>query len=102
MYRLTLVVVFRMADSVRPGNRLRGLIRFEAHIPLLMFFGAILLSEPVVAEHQVVMSLQVLRINRQNVLEFTDGFRVFLLQEQNTSGVVADDAILRVLRDDFT
>src|SRR5437867_7257024 len=102
VYRLPLVVIFRMADSVWPRNRLRGLIRFEAQIPLLMFFRAILLSKPVVAEHQVVMSLQVLRVNPQNVLEFTDGFVVFLLQEQNAPGVVADDAILRILLDHVT
>ena len=39
------------------------------------------------------MSLQVLRIDRQNVLEFPDRFRVLLLQKQNATGIVANDAI---------
>ena len=38
VYRLPLVVIFRMADPVRPRDRLCGLIRLETQIPLLMLF----------------------------------------------------------------
>src|SRR5437016_751880 len=63
VYRLPFVVIFRMADPVRPRDGLRGFIRLEPYVPFLMLLRAIPLPKPVVAKHQVVMSLQVLRVN---------------------------------------
>src|SRR5437899_10336363 len=58
VYRLPFVVIFRMADPVRPRDGLRGFIRLEPYVPFLMLLRAIPLPKPVVAKHQVVMSLQ--------------------------------------------
>src|SRR4051812_6205688 len=79
--RLALVVVFGMRHAELTRDRLRGLIRLKTQIAFLMLFGAGGLSESGVAEHQVVMSLEVFRIDLQNLLKLGDGFRVFLLQE---------------------
>src|SRR3989442_11741088 len=60
VYRLPFIVIFRMADPVGTGDRLRGLISLEPQIQFLMRFCAIFLSKTAVTEHQVVMSLQIL------------------------------------------
>src|SRR5215510_5022145 len=95
VYRLPLVVIFGMADSVASRDRLRRLIRLEAQIPCLMLLGANPIPEAVVTEHEVVMSLHVLGIDRQNGLKFPDRFSVFLLQKQNAPCVVPDHPVLR-------
>src|SRR5215471_19601102 len=91
-----------MADSVTPGNRLRRFIRLEAQVSFLVLFGALLVSKAVITEHQVVMSLHILRIDCQNALEFLDRVRIFLLEKQNATRIIAHDAILGILRDDLT
>src|SRR5437660_6342942 len=51
MHRLPLVVIFRMKLTIRPGDGLRGLVRFEAQIAYLMFLGLLPVAQAVVAKH---------------------------------------------------
>src|SRR5262245_5429893 len=101
MNRLPLVVVFRMRHPELSGDRLGGLIRLEPQISLLVLVRAILLSESVVAEHEIVVSLYIFRIDRQHLLKLRNSFRVFLLQKQNAPSIIADDTILRILLDNL-
>src|SRR5208283_5177418 len=57
---LPLVVVFRMQLPVGAGEGLRGFIRFEAQIAVAVLIRARLIAQSRVAEHQVVICLQVL------------------------------------------
>ena len=66
-----------------------------------MLLGAVPLSQAVVTEHEIIMSLHVFRIDRQHGFEFLNCLRVFFLQKQNPPGIVADNSIFRILRNDF-
>ena len=46
-------------------------------------FGQFLLAQAVVAKHQVVVRLQIFRIDCQHGLQNFHGFLIFALQEQN-------------------
>ena len=76
---LPLIVVFRMADPVASSDRLRRFVGLEAQVAFLVILGALLVSKTVISEHQVVMSLHILRIDCKDLLEFLDRVRIFLL-----------------------
>src|SRR5260370_13780525 len=65
MDRLPLVVVFGVRLAIGSRDRLRRLIGFESQIALFVFIGARFVTQTAVAEHQVVMRLQIFRINRE-------------------------------------
>ena len=76
---LSLVVVLGIELAVGTGDCLRGFVRFKTQIANLVLVGLFLVSQAVVAEHQVVVCLQVFRIDRQNGLQNVDGVRVLSL-----------------------
>ena len=67
MHRLPLVIVLRMKLAVRSGDGLRRLIRFKPQIPRLVLPGKLVVPHAAVAQHQVVMRLQVFRVDGQHL-----------------------------------
>ena len=65
-----------------------------------MFFGQFFLAQPVIAEHEVVVCLQVFGIDGQDGLQNFHRFIVLALQEENASQIVQSDAIPRILGQD--
>src|SRR6266700_3577360 len=62
---LTLVVVFRMRLAIGTGDGLSGLVSLETQLPDLMTMGLVLITEALVAKHQVVMGLEIFGIDGQ-------------------------------------
>jgi len=58
--RLPLVVVLGMSLAVRPGDGLRRFIGLEPQIARLVFVGFGVIAAAVVAQHEVVVRLQIL------------------------------------------
>ena len=100
MNRLALVVVFGMSLAVRPGDGLSRFIGLESQIPRLVFVRLSVVAQAVVAEHQVVMCLQIFGINGKCLLEFLNGIGVALFEKQNAAKLVAHNTIARELLKD--
>ena len=66
--QLTLVIVFRVRLAISAGEGLGGLISLEAQIKLLLMLCLVRLSQPLIAEHEVIVSLQVFRIYAEHLL----------------------------------
>ena len=96
--RLALVVVFGIELAIRTGDCLRSFVGFETQVAHLVLVGLLLVSKAVVAEHKIVVRLQVFRIDRQNGLQHVHGVRVFALEKQNASQIVQRHAIPGILR----
>ncbi len=94
---LPLVVVFRVRLPVGAGDGLGGFIGFEAQVAFLVRVRAGFVAESGVAEHQVVVGLQVFGINRQCLLEFLHGAGIALLQKENAAKLVDGHAVARIL-----
>ena len=94
---LPLVVVVLVQLAVRSGDRLRRFVRLEARVERPLPLGAGGISEPLVAQHQVVVRLQILGVDRQHLLELGDRLGELALQEQDAPELVADDAVARIL-----
>ena len=95
---LALVIVFGMKLPIASGNRLRSFVGFETQIARLMLLGHLVVAEPVVAEHEVVMRLQIFRIDRQHALQSLHRIGIFSLQEKNAAQIVERHAVARILR----
>ena len=83
MDRLPLVVVFRMKLAISASESLRCLVGLEAQILLLLMLRLICLAQTLIAQHKVVMGLQVLGIDVQDLLEFSNGIAAFPLKEEH-------------------
>ncbi len=99
MDRLPLVVVFGVRLAIGSGDRLRRLIGFESQITLFVSVGARFVTQTAVAEHQVVMRLQIFRINRESLVEFRHRIDIALLQEEDAADFVVHHAIAGILRE---
>ncbi len=97
---LTLVVVLGVSLAIGARQGLGGFVGFEAEVTLLVFVGAGFVAEAGVAQHEVVVGLQVFRVDRERLLEFFHRVPVALLQEEDAAEFVVDDAIARELRED--
>ena len=97
MNRLPLVVVFRMSLPVRSGNGLRRFVRLESQVAFFVCFGFGFVAQAVVAEHQVVVRLQIFRIDAERVFKFFHGVRILLLQKIDAPQLVAHHAVARIL-----
>ena len=84
--------------AVRSGQRLRGFICLEAQIALLVLVGIQFVAQARVAEHQIVVCLQIFRIDRKRLLEFFHRIGIAFLQKKHAAQFVVDHAIARVLR----
>src|SRR5271157_4670205 len=62
---LAFVVVLGMHAAIRAGDGLRGLVRFEAQVPLLILVCLLEVADSFVAKHHIVVRLQVFRIDGQ-------------------------------------
>jgi len=76
---------------------LRGLVGFESPEQRLFASRLFGLPQPPVAEHQIVVRLNVLWIHRQHLLQRRDGFLVAPVEEQDPPDLVQHDAIARIL-----
>ena len=65
VHLLSLVVVFGMELTIGAGYGLGCLVGFKSQVTGLVLFGQLLLTQAVEAEHQVVVRLQVFRIDGQ-------------------------------------
>ena len=97
MYGLSLRIVFWMLQPVCTRDCLRSFVRFETHVESSMKLRVRFIAQSLVAKHQVVMGLQVLRIDAQGRLKFLDCIRVLVLEEQSATQIVAHDAVARIL-----
>src|SRR5271166_5323216 len=52
---LAFVVVLGMHPAIRAGDGLRGLVRFEAQVPLLILVGLLKVADTFVAKHHIVV-----------------------------------------------
>src|SRR5574338_261387 len=95
---LPLVVVVRVKLAIRAGDRLRVFVRLEAAVERLFASSALVLAEAAIAQHQVVVRLEIFRIDRQYALEGIDAFLVLPLQEEHAPELVEDDSVSRVAR----
>src|SRR5580692_3036247 len=93
---LPLVVVFRIELAIRPSDGLRRFISLEAQVASLMFFSHFFVAESVVAEHEIVVGLQVFGIDGQHLLQNFHGVRIFSLKKQNAAKIVQRHPIMRV------
>ena len=101
MDRLALVVVFRMKLAVWAGDGLRRFIGFETQIADLVFVGLLFVSQSVVAEHQVIVRLQIFGIHGQHRLQDRDRVGILALQKQSASQIVQRNPIAGILRQNF-
>ena len=85
MNGLALVVVFGVGLAVGAGEGLRGFVGFEAEVALLVRVGAGFVAESSVAEHEVVVGLEVFGIDGESLLEFLRGVSVTLLEEEDAA-----------------
>ena len=92
------VAVFGMELTIGPGDGLRRFVRLEPFVERALSRRARRVSEPLIAEHQIVVGLQVFRIDGQHTVERDDRFLVLALQEQHATELIQDDAITRILR----
>ena len=97
MHALSLVVVLGMQLPVGSRNHLRGFICFETQVEFPFSLGFIGLPQALVAEHQVVVRLQIFGINRKHGLQDLHGLGIFALQEKNASQIVERNTVTRIL-----
>src|SRR5579883_3466282 len=95
---LALEIVVGMRLAIGAGDRLRSFIGFEAQIALLVSAGAGIVAEAGIAEHQIVIGLEILGIDGKRLLKFFHGISVALLEEEDATEFVVDDAVARILR----
>src|SRR5215472_443123 len=97
---LAFVVISGMRLAVRARDRLRGFIGLETKVTSLVLLCLRVVAESVVAKHEVVVGLQVFRIDRQRFLKLRDGVGVALLEEKNAAEFVVHHAVARELLED--
>src|SRR2546422_135292 len=95
---LALVVVLGVLTAVRAGDGLRRFVGFEAQVARLVLPRAVLLAEAVIAEHQVIVRLQILRIYAEDVFKLFDRVGVAALEEENAAQFIAHHPVARILR----
>ena len=96
--RLPFVVVGGIQLPEGPGDRLGGLVGLEAQIQLLFAPGGLGVAQTTVAEHQVVVRLQILGIDRDHTLQEIDRVPVLTLQEEDACLLIQHHAIAWILR----
>src|SRR5712692_10618270 len=96
--RLPFIIILGVRLPVRAGNRLRRFVCLEAKISRLVGLGPVVVPQPVVAKHQIVMRLQILWIDAQGRLEFLHGIGVTLLQKKHAPYFIVHHAVARELR----
>ena len=82
---LALVVVFGVGLAIGAGQGLGGFVGFEAEVAFLVLVGAGFVAEAGVAEHEVVVGLEIFRIDGEGLLEFFDGVGVALLEKEDAA-----------------
>src|SRR5690348_9944487 len=94
---LPLVVVFRMRQAIGSGERLCGFVGFESKVALLVSRSLLVVADTAIAEHEVVVRLQILGIDNDGLLQLVNCLLIFVLKEEDAADVVADNAILGIL-----
>src|SRR6266403_4068388 len=82
-----------MGLAIGAGQGLGRFVGFETEIAFLVFVGAGFVAEAGVAEHQVVIGLEIFGVDGECLLEFFRGVGVTFLQEEDAAEFVVDDAI---------
>ena len=96
MDRLPLVVVVGVQLAVGAGDRLGRLVRLEAPVERLVPLRHLAVSGSLVAEHQIVVCLQVLGVDGEHLRELGDRLAVLPLQEEEPADLVAHHAVAGV------
>ena len=99
--RLTLVVIFRIAEPIGSCDRLGGFVGLKSQISCLMFPRHLFVAHPSISEHQVVVGLQIFGIDGKYSLQRSNCVRIFSLQKQHSAKIVDSDSVTRILGDDF-
>src|SRR6059058_168004 len=99
--RLTLIIIFRMLLAVWACDRLGRLVCFESEITLLMLLRLLLVSKAAVAKHQVVLRLQVFRIDLKHGIQDVNAIFIFALQKQNSAKVIQRNSVTWILHQQF-
>ena len=94
---LAFVVGLGVAPPYRSGDELGRLVGLESQIEPALPVGQLLPAQPSIAEHQVVVGLQVFRVHRQDLEELRDRLVVLSFQEENAAGLVSDHSIAGIL-----
>src|SRR5580765_8307509 len=94
---LALVVVVGRAQTVRTGNRLGRFVGLESRIKRLLARGERRVADTLVAEHEIVVRLEIFGIDQEHLSERRDGVVEPPLQEMNPSDLVEHDAVARIL-----
>ena len=81
VYRLPLIVVLGAGQARRGGESLGGFVGFETKEELLFAPGISGLAQAAVAEHEIVVRLEVFGINRQGIEEGVDCLGVAALEK---------------------
>ena len=97
MNRLPFIVVLGAGESGLLRQRLGGFVGFEAAEELLFALGFGGLAQAAIAEHQIVVRLEIFGVDSQRLLERADGVGVAALQEEHAAVLVHDDAVARIL-----
>ena len=95
---LPLVVVFGRFEPIRSGDGLRGLVRLEPRVQDLFTRGERRVAGSLVAEHQVVMRLEIFRVDAQDLLKRHNRSVEPPLQELNPADLTEHDPVAGVLR----
>src|SRR5687767_14872520 len=93
MNGLALVVVLGCLQAIRTGDRLRLFVGLEARIQRPLALRVLGIASALVSEHQIVMGVEVLRIDGQRALERRDGIVEPALEEVHPADLVEYDAI---------
>ena len=83
---LALEIVLGVSAQIRTGKCLCRFVRLESQVSFLEFRRSLRLSQPRIAEHQVVVGLQVFGIDRKCGLEFPNCFGVAAFEKENSPG----------------
>src|SRR5688572_14968346 len=86
--RLPLVVVVRMQLPIWAGDRLRCFVSLETLVQRSLMSCARVIAEALITQHQVVMRLQILRIDPQHLVELLDRFAELTFQEEDPAELI--------------
>ena len=79
--RLALIIIFGVEHTVISRDRLSGFVGFEAEITRFMLLGEGRLAKAGIAEHQVVMRLQIFRVDGEHLFKFFYGINIMPLEK---------------------
>ena len=90
---LSFVIGSRIPLTILAGDDLGGFVGLEAQVQRLLPAGIVNVAQAPVGQHEVVVGLEVFRINGQHLLQFIHGVLVLLFQEVDPADLIQDDPV---------